>query len=82
VLADGTFFPPGCCVVPWGRISALAGVAPEALEERECSCKVFYSVLSMCEVLVSASFGSVSASLGGAVPTYDICLRSVHVQEV
>jgi hypothetical protein len=40
-LADETFFPPGCCVVPWGRASAPAGVAPEALEERECSCKVF-----------------------------------------
>jgi hypothetical protein len=40
-LADGTLFPPHCCVVPWGRASAPAGVAPEALEERECSCKVF-----------------------------------------
>jgi hypothetical protein len=41
ILADGTFFPPGCCAVPWGRASALAGVAPEALQERGCSCKVF-----------------------------------------
>jgi hypothetical protein len=31
MLADGTFFPPGCCVVPWGCASAPAGVAPEAL---------------------------------------------------
>jgi hypothetical protein len=30
-FADGTFFPPGCCAVPWGRASAPAGVAPEAL---------------------------------------------------
>jgi hypothetical protein len=40
-LADGTFFPPGCCAVPWGRTSAPAGVAPDALQERGCSCKVF-----------------------------------------
>jgi hypothetical protein len=31
MLADGTFFRPGCSVVPWGRSSAPAGVAPEAL---------------------------------------------------
>jgi hypothetical protein len=31
MLADGTSFPPGCCAVPWGRASAPAGVAPEAL---------------------------------------------------
>jgi hypothetical protein len=40
-LADGTFFPPGRRGVPWGRASALVGVAPEALEERGCSYKVF-----------------------------------------
>jgi hypothetical protein len=40
VLSDGTFFPPGCCAVPWGRASAPVGVAPEALE-CEYSCKVF-----------------------------------------
>jgi hypothetical protein len=40
-LADGTFFHPGCCVVPWGRASTPVGVAPEALQERGCSCKVF-----------------------------------------
>jgi hypothetical protein len=53
------------------------------LEERECSCKDFYhNVLSVCEVLVSAGFGSVSAGLDGVVHTYDIRLHSVHVQEV
>jgi hypothetical protein len=41
VLPDGTFFPPGRCVVPWGRASAPAGVAPEALEECVHSCKAF-----------------------------------------
>jgi hypothetical protein len=40
VLAYGTFFPPVCWAVPWGRASAPVGVAPEALDERECSCKV------------------------------------------
>jgi hypothetical protein len=41
VLSNGTFFPPVCCAIPWGRASAPAGVAPEALEECEYSCKVF-----------------------------------------
>jgi hypothetical protein len=35
-LADGTFFPPGC-----GHASGPAGLAPEALQEHGCSCKVF-----------------------------------------
>jgi hypothetical protein len=70
VLADGTFFPPGCCVVQWGHASAPAGVAPEALQERGCSCKVFLQSLPVCEVLVSASVGDISAILGSAVRTY------------
>jgi hypothetical protein len=69
-LADGTFFPPGCCVVPWGRASAPAGVAPEALQGRGCFCKVFLQCLSACEVLVSAGISSVSAGLGDATRTY------------
>jgi hypothetical protein len=70
VLADGTFFPPGCCVVPWGRASAPVGVAPEALQERGCSCKVFSQRLPVCEVLVSAGISNVLAGLAGAVRTY------------
>jgi hypothetical protein len=27
-LVDRTFLPPSCYVVPWGRTSAPAGVAP------------------------------------------------------
>jgi hypothetical protein len=69
-LADGTFFSPGCCAVPWGRANTPAGVAPEALQECGCSCKFFHSVLLVCEVLVSASIGGVSAGLGGAIRMY------------
>jgi hypothetical protein len=69
-LTDGTFFLPGCYVVPWGRASATASVAPEALQERGCSCKVFSQRLSVCEVLVSADIGGVSAGLGGAMRTH------------
>jgi hypothetical protein len=39
--ADGTFFPPGCYAIPLGRASGPAGLAPEALQERGCSCKFF-----------------------------------------
>jgi hypothetical protein len=70
MLADGTFFPPRCCAVPWGRASAPAGVAPEALQERGCSCKVFSQSLPVCEVLVSAGVGNISAGLGGAMRMY------------
>jgi hypothetical protein len=70
MLADGTFFRPGCCAVPWGRASACAGVAPEALQERGCSCKVFSKHLPVCEVLVSVGIGNVLAGLGGAMRTY------------
>jgi hypothetical protein len=58
------------------------GVAPEALEEYECSCKVFPHLLSVCEVLVSAGFGSVSTGLGSVGRMCDIHLCLVHVQEV
>jgi hypothetical protein len=38
--------------VPWGLVSGPAGLAPEALQERECSCMVFFasftSVRSIC----------------------------------
>jgi hypothetical protein len=70
MLADGTFFPPGCSAVPWGRASAPAGVAPEALQERGCSCKFFSQSLPVCKVLVSVGVGDVSAGLGGAMRTY------------
>jgi hypothetical protein len=69
-LTDGTFFLPGCYAVLWGRASAPTGVAPEALQECGCSCKVFSQSLLMCEVLVSAGIGSVSAGLGGVVRTH------------
>jgi hypothetical protein len=68
--ADGTFFPPGCCSIPWGHASGPAGLAPEALQERGCSCKVFSQSLPVCEVLVSAGIGNIPAGLGGAMRTY------------
>jgi hypothetical protein len=70
MLADGTFFPPGCYAVLWGRASAPVGVAPEVLQERGCSCNIFPQHLSVREVLVSAGIDDVSAGLGGAVHTY------------
>jgi hypothetical protein len=71
--------PPGCCAVPWGRASAPAGVAPEALQERGCSYKVFLQSLPVCEVLVSAGVSNVSAGLGGAMRTHlaHVCVRCI-----
>jgi hypothetical protein len=36
-----TSFPPGCQSFLRGRVSGPAGLAPEALQERECSCRGF-----------------------------------------
>jgi hypothetical protein len=38
---DRTFFPPGCKCFLRGRVSGPAGLAPEALKERECSSRGF-----------------------------------------
>jgi hypothetical protein len=38
---DGTFFPLVAGAILWGRASRPAGLAPKALLERRCSCKVF-----------------------------------------
>jgi hypothetical protein len=43
MLADGTFFPLVADAIPWGRASGPSGLAPEALQERGCSCKGFYT---------------------------------------
>jgi hypothetical protein len=42
-LADGTFFPLVADAIPRGRARGPAGLAPEALQERGCSCKGFYT---------------------------------------
>jgi hypothetical protein len=76
-LADGTFFPPDCCAISWGHASGPAGLAPEALQERGCSCKVFSQSLPVCEVLVSAGIGNIPAGLSGAMHT---CLTYVCVR--
>jgi hypothetical protein len=77
--ADGTFFPPGCRAISWGRASGLAGLAPEALQERGCSCKVFSQSLPVCEVLVSAGISNIPAGLGSAMRTYlaFVCVRCI-----
>jgi hypothetical protein len=38
---DRMSFPLVCKRFPWVRVSGPAGLAPEALQERECSCRGF-----------------------------------------
>jgi hypothetical protein len=38
---DRTSFPLVRERFPWGRVSGPAGLAPEALQERKCSCRGF-----------------------------------------
>jgi hypothetical protein len=70
---DGTFSPLVAGVIPWGRASGPAGLAPEALQERGCSCNVFSQVQPACGVLVSAGISDISVGFGGATRT---CLAS------
>jgi hypothetical protein len=42
-LANGMIFSLVADAIPWGRASGPAGLAPEALQERECSCKGFFA---------------------------------------
>jgi hypothetical protein len=78
MLIGGTFFPPGCSAVPWGRASAPASVAPEASQDHGCSCEVF------SQRLVSVRGVSFSLQPASAVPyaRIDIHLCSVQAQEV
>jgi hypothetical protein len=70
VLPDGTFFPPCCCAIPWGRASAPASVAPKPWRSVHTPARFFHSVVPACEVSVSVGFGDISASLGGAMRIY------------
>jgi hypothetical protein len=54
---------------PWDRVSGPASLAPEALQERECSCRGFSRDLPACGVLVSTGIDNVPAVLGGATRT-------------
>jgi hypothetical protein len=73
--ADGTFFCPGCCSIPWGHASGPTGLDPEALQERGCSCKVFLQSLPVCEVLVSAGIDNIPAGLSAAMRISRMCSR-------
>jgi hypothetical protein len=64
-LADGTFFPPGCCAIPLGRAST-----PKPCRSMGAIARFFHSVSLVFEVLVSLGIGGVSADLGGAIRMY------------
>jgi hypothetical protein len=34
--------------IPWGHVSGLASLSPEALQERECSCRGFFASFYQC----------------------------------
>jgi hypothetical protein len=64
------FFPLVAGVIPWGQASGPTGLAPEALQERGCSCKVFSQDLPVLGVLVSVGISDISADLGSATHAY------------
>jgi hypothetical protein len=46
--ADRTFFLLVANAFPWGRVSGPAGLAPEALQECDCSCRGFFASFHQC----------------------------------
>jgi hypothetical protein len=52
---------------PWGRVSGPAGLAPEALQERVCSCRGFIASFSQC---AGYSFQPASAMFQSASVTH------------
>jgi hypothetical protein len=77
VLTDGTFFPPGCCAIPWGCAGGPAGLAPEATPSR------FYSQRCLCAQRLSQLASAVFQPASAAPYAYvDIGMRLVHIQEV
>jgi hypothetical protein len=64
---DRTLFPPSCKCLSAGPRQRTRGLAPEALQERECSCRGFSGgILSAGVVHVSTDIGGVSAGFGDA----------------
>jgi hypothetical protein len=62
--------------VSCGRASGPAGLAPEALQEHECSCRGFFvSFLPVCGAFVSTGIGDVPAGFGHARMTSNPCVR-------
>jgi hypothetical protein len=61
--------------VPWGRVNGSAGLAPEALQERECSCRVFSRVFTVCGAFVSTGIADVLAGFGHARMIGTSCVR-------
>jgi hypothetical protein len=62
--------------VPWGRVSGPAGLAPEALQERECSCRDFFaSFFPVCGAFVSTDISNVPVGLSRVRMTVTSCVR-------
>ena len=81
-LADGTFFPPDCRAIPWGRASRPAGLAPEALEECVYSFKVFSQRRHCARRLFQPASAVFQPALAVPYACADVRVRSVHIQEV
>jgi hypothetical protein len=82
MLADGTFFPPGCGAVPWGRTSAPAGVALKPCRTVGDLARFFHSVCQCAR----RQFQPASTVFQPASPVpythIDTHPGSVHIQEV
>jgi hypothetical protein len=82
VLADGTFFPPGCCAIPWGRAGGPAGLAPEAMEECDTPSRFHSQRRLWARHLSQPASVIFQPSLVTPCACIDVCVRSVHIQEV
>jgi hypothetical protein len=83
MLADGMFFPPGCCAVPWGRASAPAGVAPRSLAEAWVLLQGFFAESADVRgVSFTRHWQYFSSPRQWHAHVFDTRLRPVHFQEV
>jgi hypothetical protein len=79
MLADGTFFPLVAGASPWGRASGPVGLAPEALQERECSCKGFFARSTSVRGVSFNQHRQCSSSASVVPRAHNWhCLRPVH----
>jgi hypothetical protein len=80
--ADGTFFPPSCCAIPWGRASGPAGLAPKALEECDTLSRFYSQHRLWARRLSQAASAMFQPASVAPYACIDIRVRSVRAQEV
>jgi hypothetical protein len=82
-LADGTFFPPGCLCYSVGPRKRTCGSSPRSLTGAWVLLQgLFRSVVTVRGVCFSWPRRCFSRPRWRHTHVFDVCVRSVHIQEV